>query len=43
MERLGLSRKEVAELHAAMTGLIAATQRPAPKPAHAPEPAGQPA
>lgn len=30
MERLGLSREEVAELHAAMTGLIAATQRPAP-------------
>lgn len=29
MERLGLSREEVAELHAAMTGLIAATQRPA--------------
>ncbi|OFI38487.1 MarR family transcriptional regulator [Arthrobacter sp. SW1] len=30
MERLGLSREEVAELHAAMTGLIAATQRSAP-------------
>jgi DNA-binding MarR family transcriptional regulator len=30
MERLGLSREEVAGLHAAMTGLIAATQRPAP-------------
>jgi MarR family transcriptional regulator, organic hydroperoxide resistance regulator len=45
MERLGLSRDEVAELHAAMTGLIAATQRPVPEaPApEAPAPIRQPA
>jgi DNA-binding MarR family transcriptional regulator len=41
MERLGLSREEVAELHAAMTGLIAATQRPAPAQAGVPAPAAQ--
>jgi len=38
MERLGLSREEVAELHSAMTGLIAATQRPAPEPMQAGHP-----
>ena len=42
MERLGLSREEVADLHAAMTGLIAATRRPAPvlaaQPVHAAQP-----
>jgi len=42
MERLGLSREEVAELHAAMTGLIAATLRPAPVPTEVPVQAAVP-